>query len=147
MAGFVCLLFNKETRIAGSVFIAGWAIYTVTTLNAGTAFYYMSAATIEAGIAYVLNKRHRAVAYLGYSLILVNIYGLLLYKLRISPISYDIIYAVISITQFLLLLSRLALNGINRLPPEHFMVRLVDFDSGQARGIMCKNKIEKEANP
>ena len=146
LAGFVCLLFNKETRFPASVFLCGWVIYTLSTLSVSTAFYYISAATIEAAIAYSLNKRHRAVAYLGYLLIFVNIYGLMLYRNKIGPLSYDVIYAIISVTQFLFLLVRAIPNGLNRLPAKHFVVRAVNFDSRGAYGRMYKNTQAKGKN-
>lgn len=139
LAGFVCLLLNDRTRFASSVFLAGWAVYTISTLSASTAFYYMAAGTIEAAIAYTLNRRYRVIAYLGYLLIFVNFYGLMLYKNGIGPLSYDVTYAIISITQFLFLLARVLPNGLNRLPAKHFMVRAVNFDSRGAYGRMYKN--------
>jgi len=146
LAGFVCLLFNSRTRFASSIFLAGWAIYLLSTFNASTAFYYMASGTIEAAIAYTLNKRYRAIACLGYLLILVNFYGLMLYKSGVSPLTYDVIYAIISITQFLFLLMRAIPNGLNRLPAKHFMVRAVNFDSRGAYGRMYKNTQTKGKN-
>jgi hypothetical protein len=146
LAGFVCLLFNDKTRFAAFVFLAGWVIYTISTLSASTAFYYMSAGTIEAVIAYILNKRYRVIAYLGYLLIFVNFYGLMLYKNGIGPLSYDVIYALISVTQFLFLLARAVPNGINRLHTQHFMVRAVNFDSRGSYDRMYKNSKAKGEN-
>ena len=145
LAGFICLLFNKNTRFAAFVFLAGWALYLLLTIGASASFYYVASATIEVSIAYILNTKYRAVSYLGYSLILVNMYGLFLYKNGIGPISYDAAYALISITQFMFLLARAILNGI-RLPTKHFMVRAVNFDSRGAYGIMYKNTATKGSN-
>jgi hypothetical protein len=146
LAGFVCLLFNSRTRFASVVFLLGWAVYTISTLSVSTAFYYISAGTIEAAIAYTLNKRYRVIAYLGYSLIFVNFYGLMLYKNGISPVSYDTIYAVISVTQLLFLLMRAIPNGLNRLSPKHFVVRAVNFDSRGAYARMYKSIQAKGEN-
>jgi len=99
----------------------------------------MASGTIEAAIAYLLNKRYRVIAYLGYLLIFVNFYGLILYNNKIGPLSYDVIYAIISVTQFIFLLARLIPNGLNRLPAKHFVVRAVNFDSRGAYDRMYKN--------
>jgi len=146
LAGFVCLLFKPNTRYAASLFLIGWSVYLIFVIDIATSYKYISCATIELVIAYNLNKHYRAVSYLGYSLILVNIYGVLLYKIGMSPTTYDAIYAIISIIQFLFLLARALPNGINRLSDESFMVRLVNFDSRQTRGIMYKNKTTIEPN-
>ena len=146
LAGFACLLFNPKTRFASLIFLSGWVVYTASTLSVSTAYYYMSAGTIEASIAYLLNKRYRAIAYLGYSLIFVNFYGLMLYSNKVGPLSYDVIYAIISITQFLFLLARALPNGINRLPAKHPLVRAVNFDSRKAYDIMYKNTPKKGEN-
>lgn len=146
LAGFVCLLLNRKTRVASASFLLGWVIYLFFVIDVATSYKYISCATIEMAIAYYLNKEYRVVAYLGYSLILVNIYGLILYKNGIGPITYDVTYAIISITQFMFLLARAIPNGINRLPDEHYMVRLVNFDSRQTRVIMCKSKATKETD-
>ena len=146
LAGFSCLLFNKETRFAAFVFLTGWAVYFIFTYGAASSTYYIASATIEAVIAYVLNNKYRVVAYIGYLLILVNIYGLALIKNKVGPISYDMIYAVLSITQFLFLLARAIPNGINRLHTEHFMVRAVNFDSRGSYVRMYKNNKAKGEN-
>lgn len=146
LAGFVCLLFDSKTRFAASVFLLGWAVYLVVFIDATSTYKYIACATIEASIAFALNKRHVIVAYLGYSLIFVNIYGLALINNKVGPISYDVIYAIISVTQFMFLLARAVPNGINRLPAKHCLVRLVNFDSRQTRGIMYKSKTKTETN-
>ena len=146
MAGFVCLLFLKSTRFPASVFLAGWIVYVLSTINASTAFYYVSAGSIEVAIGYTLNRRYRIVALLGYSLIIVNIYGLLLYKNGIGPITYDVAYAVISVTQFLLLLARVIPDGISRRYTKHFVVRAINFDSRGAYDRMYKNNKAKGEN-
>ena len=99
----------------------------------------MSCGTIEVAIAYSLNRRYRVVAYLGYALLFVNIYGLLLFKNGVGPMSYDVIYAIISVTQFIFLLMRAIPNGLNRLPSKHFVVRAVNFDSRGAYDRMYKS--------
>lgn len=145
LAGFTCLLFFRETRFASSVFLSGWIVYLVSTIGMEYKFYFLASATIETAISYTLNKKHRLVSWLGYSLILVNISGLILHIYGIK-LYYDVTYAVISVTQFLLLLARLLPSGILRLSEQCWLVRLINFDSGQARGIMCKNKATKEAH-
>lgn len=146
LIGFLLLLLKRETRLAASIFIIGWVIYLFVFIDASSTYKYMACATIEAAIAYTLNNRYRVVAYLGYLLIFVNIYGLALIKLKVGPISYDVMYAIISVTQFMFLLTRAIPNGINRLPAEHLLVRLVNFDSRQARVIMYKSKTTKETD-
>ena len=128
------------------MFLLGWAVYTASTLNVGTAYYYMSAATIEASIAYLLNKRYRVIAYLGYLLIFVNFYGLMLYKAKLPPLTYDVVYAIISITQFLFLLVRALPNGIHRLHCQHWLVRAINFDSRGAYDRMYKSGEKKGEN-
>ena len=139
LAGFACLLLSERTRLAACVFLAGWAIYSLLVFDAPVYVYYVAVGTIEATMAYILNKRFRVVAYLGYSLIIVNIYGLLLYKNGISPLSYDVIYALISITQFMFLLIRALPSGISGLHSKHILVRCTDFDSRKACGTMYKS--------
>ena len=131
---------------ASIVFLTGWSVYMAVTLGADTSYYYAASAAIELSIGYILNDKYRLVAYINYTLIFVNIYGLLLFKMKVSPISYDIIYALLSVTQFLILIIRANLNGIYRLPEQCWLVRLLYFDSRQARAIMCKSKTTKEAN-
>ena len=146
LAGFTCLLFSKEVRFASVIFLTGWAVYLVYFIDAPSNYKYVACGAIELSIAYILNRSYRIVAYIGYSLILVNIYGLLLIVNKLPPASYDIIYALLSVTQFLILIIRANLNGILRLSEQYWLVRLINFDSGQARGIMCKNKATKEAH-
>jgi hypothetical protein len=146
LAGFVCLLSRRNTKLAAATFLTAWAVYILITLDASATFYYGAAATIELTVAYLLNKRYRVVSWLGYSLILVNIYGLILYRNGIGPITYDVIYAIISVTQFLFLLVRVAPNGLNRLHPQHFVVRAVNFDSRGAYDRMYKNTQKKGSN-
>ena len=143
LAGLVCLLFNKNTRIAASIFLAGWVVYLFIFIDSSSSIKYMACGTIEFSIAYALNKRYRAIAYLGYSLIFVNMYGLVLIKVKSEPITYDVIYAIISVIQFLFLLMRALPNGLNRLHTQHFMVRAVNFDSRGAYDIMYKNTTKK----
>lgn len=145
LAGFTCLLFSNSTRFASFVFICGWVVYLIATDSNYPATYYAISATIEAAIAYALNHRFRVVSWLGYSLILVNAYGLLLFKINAEPWSYDLIYALVAITQFLFLLARAMPNGIHRLPFKRFMVRAVSLDSCGAYDRMHKNKKSKGA--
>jgi hypothetical protein len=147
LAGLTCLFFNKETRFASLAFLVGWCVYALFLSgdNVSTASYYIGCAAIETAIAYSLTKKHRLVAYLGYSLIPVNIFGLLIYKSQSAPLAYDAVYAVISIAQLLILIARANVNGINRLHIQHFLVRVINFDSYQARDIMSNNKATKKA--
>lgn len=125
------------------MFLVGWAIYLTLVIDVDTSIKYAACATIEAIIAYILNCKYRVVAWLGYSLIFINAYGLLLFKLGYSPFSYDLAYAVISIAQILFLLARAMPNGIHRLPFKRFMVRAVSLDSCGAYDRMYKNKKSK----
>ena len=138
LAGFTCLLFNREVRFAASVFLSGWLIYLVVTIDIPYALYFCASATIETAIAGILNARYRLISYLGYSLILVNFAGLLLHINGIK-VYYDFVYAIISITQFLLLLARAIPNGVGRLHIKHLVVRAVNFDSRGAYDRMYKN--------
>ena len=139
LAGLSCLLFNRNTEYAAKLFIVGWLVYLTLFIDAPSSYKYMACGTIEAVIAYSLNKSNRVVSWLGYFLILVNIYGLILIKAVQPPLTYDVIYAIISITQFLFLLARVLPNGLNRLPAKHFVVRAVNFDSRGAYGRMYKS--------
>lgn len=139
LAGFVCLLFIKDTRFAASVFLGGWAVYIYAVLGLSEVNYYALSGTIECAIAYSLNKKHRLVSYLGYSLVVYNFVGFLVHSVNTEYPYYDIGYAIISVTQFLFLLARALPNGLNRLPAKHPLVRVVNFDSRKAYGIMYKN--------
>lgn len=143
LAGLTCLLFNKNTRFSASVFLTGWLVYLILFIDAPSTYKYIACGVIEFSIAYALNKRHLVISFLGYFLILVNVYGLLLIKIKVGPLSYDIIYAIISITQFLFLLIRAMTNGITRLNNEHFIVFLANFDSRSAYDRMYKSNAEK----
>ena len=146
LAGFVCLLLTPQARVAATCFLLGWLVYLVFIIDIDTSYKYISCGTIEVAISYYLNSMYRVVAYLGYSLLLVNIYGLLLFKNGVGPMSYDLIYAIISVTQFLFLLARALPNGLTRLPAEHPLVRAVNFDSRGAYAIMHKNPTKKGSN-
>lgn len=146
MAAFCGLLFKKETRFASIVFLFGWSIYYVITLDLDAVYYYAASATIETAIGFTLNKRYRLVSYLGYSLIIVNLYGFYLYENKIQPQSYDIIYAMISTLQILILITRGFVNGNYRTTFEYWLVCIADFDSRQARGTMYKNTPKKKTH-
>ena len=139
IAGFTCLLFNKNTRGAAGVFLIGWALYLFFILDAPSSYKYLSCATIETVIAFILNAKYRLLSYIGYSLTIVNAYGLFLIGTGRMPVTYDVIYAVLAITQFLLLLARAMPNGINRLHPKSFVVRVINFDKRQAHNKVHKN--------
>ncbi len=146
LAGFSCLFFKRETKFAATAFLTGWASYSLLTINVPTEVYYALSATTELVIAYVLNKRFRIVSYIGYFLIVVNAYGLLLYKLGLAPFSYDLIYALLSTIQFLFLLARATPNGIGKLHSKHIVVRCLNYDSGQAYGKMYRNTPTSKKN-
>lgn len=146
LAGFVCLLFNKEARFAAVVFIFAWSIYLLDVISMNATTYYAATATIEMCIGFILNPRFRVVSILSYMLMLLNIYGLMFHYDDMGRAVYINLYAIISVTQFLFLLTRAIPNGISRLPDEHWLVRCVDYDSRQARVIMYKSKNTKESN-
>ena len=138
LAGFVCLLFNRNTRFPASVFLLGWIVYFATTFGAEYEFYFLASATIETVIAVILNAKYRLVSWFGYSLLLLNIVGLIFHINNIK-FYYDFAYALISCAQFSLLLLRIMPNGICRLHNKHFMVRVIDYDSRGAYVRMCKD--------
>ena len=138
LAGFVCLLFNRNTRFPASVFLLGWVVYFATTFGAEYKLYFLASATIETVISVILNAKYRLVSWLGYSLLLLNIVGLILHINNIK-FYYDIAYALISCAQFSLLLLRIIPNGICRLHNEHFMVRVINYDSRGSYARMCKD--------
>jgi len=140
LAAFCGLYFNKKTKLASELFLFGWAFYFLFTIDLSATLYYSIAATIEAFIGYMLNKRYRLVSYLSYSLILVNVLGIVLYKNGFQPTYYDIIYAIISIAQVALLIIRVADYGGRGFYFEHIMDVLTDFDSRKARDTMYKNQ-------
>ncbi len=129
MAIFGCLYFNKQTKLAAQCFIVGWAFYVVATIGLPATKYYVTAAFIEFSIGYILNKDYRLVSYISYSLILVNAFGLLLYKNAISPLSYDIIYFLLSVTQVVLLIIRGLYSGSNRHASQRLIICLLHLDS------------------
>ena len=142
MAGFLCLFFVPECRQASTAFLIGWIVYLVAPVTEDVAFYYSLSATIEFCIAMYILNRYSLLAYIGLFLVLVNIYGLFLYMLHVSPLSYDVIYAIASILQFILLASRSAQHGVIRLCVKRVMVFAFNFDGGESCGI-----IQKETNP
>jgi hypothetical protein len=143
--GFACLYFNKDTRFASGVFLLGWAFYLLSTIGMEYKFYFLASATIETVIAVLLNQRYRLISYLGYSLLLLNIIGLMLHVNDVK-FYYDFSYALISTTQFLLLLARAFPDGVNRLHPKHFMVRVINFDSRGAHNRMYQNIKTQDSN-
>jgi len=128
LAGFSCLLLNRRTRFAAFTFLVGWSVYTVTTLGADYTQYYVSAAIIETTIAVVLNERHKYIAYLGYSLIPLNIYGLLVHSDPDGRSIYILIYAAVSIIQFIILFCRLIPDGIRRYIKQRFTICHHNYD-------------------
>jgi hypothetical protein len=138
LVGFACLYFNKNTRFASGVFLLGWAFYLLSTIGIEYKFYFLASATIETAIAVLLNQRYRLISYLGYSLLLLNIIGLILHVNGVR-FYYDFAYALISVTQFMLLLARAFPDGVNRLHTKSFVVRAVNFDSRGAHNRMYKD--------
>ena len=146
LAAFCGLYFNKKTKLASELFLFGWAFYFMFTIELPAVHYYWVTATIEAAIGFALNHRYRLISYLNYSLILVNMLGIVLYKNGFQATYYDIIYAFISIAQVLLLITRAINYGGGRFYFKRFMDSLVDFDSRKARDTMYKDQAEKAAN-
>jgi hypothetical protein len=138
LAGITCLYFNNNTKYASSVFLLGWAFYLLLTIGIEYNFYFVVCATIETAIAVLLNQRYRLISYLGYSLLLLNIIGLILHVNGVR-FYYDFAYALISVTQFMLLLARAFPDGVNRLHTKSFVVRAVNFDSRGAHNRMYKD--------
>ena len=146
ITGLTCLLLSRSAKGAAGVFLIGWAFYLLFIIDAPSSYKYISCATIETAIAFILNTKYRLVSYIGYSLTIVNVYGLFLISAERMPITYDLIYAVLAVTQFLLLLARAMPNGINRLHPKSFVVRVVNFDSRQTHNRVCKKLKTKGSN-
>ncbi len=146
LAGFSCLFFRRETRFAASLFLIGWCAYLLFFIDAVSSYKYAACATIELSIAYALNKKNRVVAYMGYALVLVNVYGLVLIVEKRPPDTYDLTYALLSIIQFLFLLARAVPNGISELHSKHIVVRCLNYDSGQAYGKMYRNTPTSKKN-
>ena len=129
------LYFNSKTSEAAITFLFGWYFYVTVTMYLNTEYYYAVTALVELLIGYKINKNFRLVSYLCYSLIIVNLFGLFLFKNGLQPLYYDIIYAIISIFQILLLITRVR-NGRSRIRFQRLMDALVDFDSRKARDTM-----------
>ncbi len=140
LAAFCGLYFNKKTKLASELFLLGWAFYFLFTIDSSATLYYSITATIEAFIGYMLNKRYRLVSYLSYTLILVNVLGIVLYKNGFQSTYYDIIYAIISIAQVVLLITRATGYGGCGFCFKHIMDVIADFDSRKARDTMYKNQ-------
>ncbi len=144
------LAFNKETRFASFVFLASFFVYWLFVLDLSGEYYYSAAALVELARGYALNKRYRVVAYLAYSLILINFFGWVLYESGEDPIVYDIICAIVLITQIMLLTLRGLLNGDYQPPGnvhnDNPLVRVIDFDSRDSRVRMYKNPQAKKTN-
>ncbi len=139
MAGYTCLFFNTKTKEAATAFILGWSVYCVFVYGCGVAYYFALSAMIETAIAYSLNKRYRLVSYISYSLILVNMAGLIMELYGIKLV-YDVVYAILAVAQFLLLLARMVLDGNDRANYKWFIVRCVNFDSRKTYATLHKNQ-------
>ena len=135
MAALCCLYFNKKTSLAAEAFLLGWLFYILVTMKVDVIYYYSITALVELIIGYRLNYKFRLISYMNYALVIVNLFGLYLYKNGFQPTYYDIIYAIISMAQVLLLLSRLGYGRIG-VHLKYFMDILVDFDSRKARDTM-----------
>ncbi len=145
LAGFTCLFFNVKTKEAATTFLIGWGVYLVAVYGTDFRYYFLLSATIELAIAYKLNSRYRVISYISYSLILVNIFGLILHINGIKW-HYDFVYALLSIIQFLFLLARVIPDGISELHSKHIVVRCLNYDSGQAYGKMYRNTPTSKKN-
>ena len=132
LLGFAGLYFDKETKLAASAFLIGWAVYIVFALGTKFEQYFILSAIIELAIAYALNNKYKNVSYVSYLLILVNMAGLILHINGIKDY-YNHIYAVLSIYQFTLLIGRLILNGIYRRAIQCNTFCAGNYDCGQAR--------------
>ena len=139
LAGFFCLLFNKETRFASVVFIAGWFVYLYLAIGVNEVYYYGLSASIELAIAFSLNRVYRIVSYIGYTLIIVNFIGFSVHSIGTDYPYFDVVYAILSSMQLIMLILRANPNGIYRLSHEHPMVRLVNFDSRGTYDRMYRN--------
>lgn len=146
MAGFACLFFNKNVKYPALIFIMSWVLYIALFLDAPASYKYIACATIETTIGCLLIYRHRLVACLAFSLIAANLLGLMLYEYGYKPASYDLLYAIISVMQFVLLTIRALPNGFNKLPYQYIVVRLVDFDSRKTCAIIYKKPKEKSSS-
>ncbi len=145
LVGFVGLFFNVKAKEAATVFLIGWGVYAVAVCGTDFRYYFLLSATIELAIAYKLNSRYRVISYISYSLILVNIFGLILHINGIKW-HYDFVYALLSIIQFLFLLARATPNGIGKLHSKHIVVRCLNYDSGQAYDKMYTNTPTSKKN-
>ncbi len=145
LAGFSCLFFNVKTKEAAKTLLIGWGAYIVAVHGTDFRYYFLLSATIELAIAYRLNTRYRVVSYISYSLMLVNVFGLILHINGIKWY-YDFVYALLSIIQFLLLLARTIPNGICRLHGKCFMVRCLNYDRGESYGKMYTNPSASKKN-
>ena len=143
MVGFACLFFNKNVKYPSFIFLLSWVLYVALFLDYPASYKYIVCATIETTIGCLLIYRHRLVSYLAFSLIAVNLLGLMLYEYGYKPTSYDLIYAIISVMQFVLLTIRALPNGFNRLPYQHILIRIASFDSRKTCAIIYKKPKEK----
>ncbi len=144
MAGYTCLFFNDKTKEAATAFILGWCVYIGFVYGCGVTYYFALSAIIETAIAYKLNKRYRLVSYISYSLILVNMVGLIMNLYGVKFV-YDVVYAILAVAQFILLLARMVFDGSGRANYKWFIVRCVNFDSRKTYATMRKNQPTKKA--
>jgi hypothetical protein len=145
IVGFLYLFTFKGLKVPAICFLFGWSVYSYAVIGNDEVNYYALSATIEFTIAFILNSRYRFVSYIGYWLVLLNFFGFVVHDIKTDYPYYDIVYAVSSIIQFLLLLARTAFNGLTRLHRKHFVVRAVNFDSRGAYDRMCKNTQTKSS--
>ena len=142
MAGYTCLFFNNKTKEAATAFVLGWCVYIGFVYGCGVTYYFALSAIIETAIAYNLNKRYRLVSYISYSLILVNLAGLIMNLYGVKFV-YDVIYAILAVAQFVLLLARTVLEGSDRANYKLFIVRCVNFDSRKTYATLHKSQANK----
>ena len=142
----VLLILNGAVRYAALVLSLSFVFYAIFILNLSGEYYYAACAGLELLKGFLLNKKYRLVSYLCYLLILINYSGWVLYEFSYDPFVYDILCSVILIMQVALLIMQGLLNGVNRSYRHIFVVRLINFDSGQARGTMFKNKATKKTD-
>ena len=145
MAGYTCLFFNARTKEASCAFLSGWLAYLFFVYGCGVSYYFVLSAFIEFCIAYKLNRNYRLVSYIGYSLIIVNLVGLVM-NINGVKFVYDFTYTVLSLIQFLILIGRVLIDGNNRVDNERFIFRAINFDSRKTYVTMQKTNSAKKSS-
>ena len=129
IGAFLALLIPEQSRVAANVMLIFNLVYFLFVIDLDWNYYYITSATLNTVIGFILFSRYRIVAILSFLLIPVNFIGYTMYKYYYEPTIYDNICLTIIILQIVMLTVRGLLNGIDKRFNNGPLVFLVNFDS------------------